>query len=345
MHLYTRNIQINSQTMSAFTTTKKTGNRYSVTNTNKGGGKFCKICKDTGKSHEEYTSHYVRETPDPNSRIVCPTLIASVCRYCKNGGHTVKHCPKIQAKNRQELKINTHIISKNYCNETTDSKYENKTNNFVSAFSVLDNDSSDEDEDTNDNVTTPPSSQQTYNSPSVISYASVLKKTPPAAPLVQKETVETTSVVSQVDSLIPTKLDFSGETDTSSDEKVVTDTSSDEKVVTLFDISGNWADDDEVDETTVIFNLVTDRPVFSNETHPLHYYNNKMINSIVNKYTNGYTKKIRITEDAFSELFKRWDTEFFTENDASGTIKITMNVNPSTNGNSRFLSVMNLFTR
>jgi hypothetical protein len=221
----------------------------------------------------------------------------------------------------------------------------NKTSNFVSAFSVLDNDSSDEDEDTNDNVTTPPSSQQTYNSPSVISYASVLKKTPPAAPLVQKETVETTSVVSQVDSLIPTKLDFSGETDTSSDEKVVTDTSSDEKVVTLFDISGNWADDDEVDETTVIFNLVTDRPVFSNETHPLHYYNNKMINSIVKKYTNGYTKKIRITEDAFSELFKRWDTEFFTENDASGTIKITMNVNPSTNRNSRFLSAMNLFTR
>ena len=327
--------------MSASSSNKKNVNRYSVVRTNKGGGKFCKICKDTGKSLAEYTSHYVRENPDPKSRVVCPTLIAVVCRYCKNGGHTVKHCPNIKVN--QEQKKNNYIITKDYCKETTDNV--NKTSNFISAFSVLDNDSSDEDEDTNDNVTTPPSSQQTYNSPSVISYASVLKKTPPAAPLVQKETVETTSVVSQVDSLIPTKLDFSGETDTSSDEKVVTDTSSDEKVVTLFDISGNWADDDEVDETTVIFNLVTDRPVFSDETHPLHYYNNKMINSIVKKYTNGYTKKIRITEDAFSELFKRWDTEFFTENDASGTIKITMNINPITNGNSRFLSAINLFTR
>ena len=56
---------------------------------------FCKICFDTGKTEEMYDSHFVRETRDPNSRIVCPTLLALECRFCFAIGHTVSKCPKL----------------------------------------------------------------------------------------------------------------------------------------------------------------------------------------------------------------------------------------------------------
>lgn len=53
---------------------------------------YCKICHDAGKSHREYTSHFIRETPSRNSRVVCPTLIATVCRKCGQGGHMSSYC-------------------------------------------------------------------------------------------------------------------------------------------------------------------------------------------------------------------------------------------------------------
>lgn len=57
---------------------------------------FCKICFDTGKAESLYSNHFVRETRDPNSRIVCPTLLALECRYCFASGHTVSKCPKLK---------------------------------------------------------------------------------------------------------------------------------------------------------------------------------------------------------------------------------------------------------
>ena len=57
---------------------------------------FCKVCFDTGKAESLYSNHFVRETRDPNSRIVCPTLLALECRYCFASGHTVSKCPKLK---------------------------------------------------------------------------------------------------------------------------------------------------------------------------------------------------------------------------------------------------------
>ena len=310
--------------MSAITKNTNTGNRYSNTRQKVGGGKFCKICKDVGKTHDEYTSHYVRETPSPNSRVVCPTLLAAVCRYCKEGGHTVKHCPKIVAKNRQEANADrdqSRVISKNYCAEVT-----NTTNKVdTSAYAVLDFSSDEEEEDKEEDkeefmLKTSPFAPPTNDN--VVSYSSILKKAPQKAP-------QKSNAPSQIESLIPSKLNFN-------DEDVV--------VVTLDTITKRWADEEDLDDA-LIFDFLTKRPVFSDNTHPLHYYNNKMIGNIVNKYTNGYTKKFRITEDAFGELFQQWDTEFFTENDASGTLKKMMNVDSCTNFQSRFMSVLSLFTR
>jgi len=318
--------------MSTSSSNTRYGNRYSVDKTNnKGGGKFCKICKDTGKSLDEYTSHYVRETPDPNSKVVCPTLIAAVCRYCKNGGHTVKHCPKIHAKNRQEHKKNDHIISRNYCKETTDSKKVKETDNFRSAFSVLDYDDNEDDEDIESTtpVTSPSSDIKKDN---VISYASILKKpaavaspapapAPPSPPSKKEENL----AVSQVESLIPTKLDFSQEVNT-------------ENVVTLFDVTGKWSDEEDIEDCSILEIVY---PTL-NQDHPLYHYNRWLNANSITKFTDEYTKNMRVTEDAFSELFERWDKDYFDNNNG---LKASMNTNNVTNKNSRRMSVIMNFTK
>jgi hypothetical protein len=63
--------------------------------TNKATSMSCKFCKDAGKSEQEYTSHFLRESKDPNSRITCPTLLTIECRFCFKKGHTVSKCEKL----------------------------------------------------------------------------------------------------------------------------------------------------------------------------------------------------------------------------------------------------------
>lgn len=63
---------------------------------------FCKVCKDAGKPESVYTSHWVRETPDIRSKVVCPTLLALECRYCHANNHTVKYCPVLKTKEKQD---------------------------------------------------------------------------------------------------------------------------------------------------------------------------------------------------------------------------------------------------
>ena len=60
---------------------------------------YCKVCHDAGKPKSQYTSHFVKDSPGPNGKVVCPYLLSLNCRYCHEGGHTVKHCPKLEEKN------------------------------------------------------------------------------------------------------------------------------------------------------------------------------------------------------------------------------------------------------
>jgi hypothetical protein len=59
---------------------------------------FCKVCKDAGKTEAVYTSHWVRNAPGPDGKVVCPTLLRTVCKYCKAKGHVIKFCPKLKGK-------------------------------------------------------------------------------------------------------------------------------------------------------------------------------------------------------------------------------------------------------
>ena len=78
------------------------------TNAKKGDVKtvkpYCKVCHDAGKSEKEYTSHFVKNNPTPTGVIVCPTLLAQLCRYCQGKGHTTSYCPELKTKKSVEEK-------------------------------------------------------------------------------------------------------------------------------------------------------------------------------------------------------------------------------------------------
>lgn len=85
--------------------------------------KFCKICKDAGKTEAEYTSHFIRETPDITSKVVCPTLLSQECRYCFKKGHTVKYCDI--AKNKNKSKTEFHAPPRAVIQKKPTNKYAN----------------------------------------------------------------------------------------------------------------------------------------------------------------------------------------------------------------------------
>ena len=63
---------------------------------------FCKFCKDSGKSQREFTSHYPKDKPGKEGKVICPTILSNDCRYCHEKGHAKSHCPKLKAKNSRK---------------------------------------------------------------------------------------------------------------------------------------------------------------------------------------------------------------------------------------------------
>lgn len=79
---------------------RQLNNKNSKNNNNTYARKpFCKVCADAGKTD---TAHFPRKTPDPNSEVVCPTLLALECRYCFKNGHTVKYCVVLKQRKDYE---------------------------------------------------------------------------------------------------------------------------------------------------------------------------------------------------------------------------------------------------
>jgi len=69
-------------------------------------GPYCKVCHDAGCSRTEYTSHYVKDQPGPDGKVVCPTLLNQACRICGKNGHTSSYCPQYRARrdDRREVR-------------------------------------------------------------------------------------------------------------------------------------------------------------------------------------------------------------------------------------------------
>ena len=74
---------------------------------------FCKVCYDSGKPDAVFNNHFVRETRDVNSRVVCPTLLALSCRFCGGRGHTVSKCKKAATIQNAPVKAPVNYLQKN----------------------------------------------------------------------------------------------------------------------------------------------------------------------------------------------------------------------------------------
>ena len=64
--------------------------------------KYCKVCHDAGKPESVYRSHFVRASPEPTAKVVCPTLLALECGFCGNCGHTPQYCKVLKDKQKIE---------------------------------------------------------------------------------------------------------------------------------------------------------------------------------------------------------------------------------------------------
>ena len=110
-------------------------------NSSKPVSKFCKVCQDAGKTEAEYRSHFTRETPEPSSKVVCPTLLALECRFCFEKGHTVKYCKVLKQVNKEAARTERHEIEKA---KKVIEKPKGKPNNMFTC--LVDDSGSDEEE-------------------------------------------------------------------------------------------------------------------------------------------------------------------------------------------------------
>jgi len=155
---------------------------------------YCKVCHDAGKDVLTYRSHFTREMIDPNSRVLCPTLLALECRYCFKKGHTIKYCPTLKQKNMQKnMQKKAPILSKP---TTQKPAAQTKSNN---PYTCLDYDSQEETEKQSSKPIEafPQLCVQSQTIPTANSYAAVLSKPLP------KEVKKSEPVVNSTPKLAP----------------------------------------------------------------------------------------------------------------------------------------------
>jgi hypothetical protein len=132
---------------------------------------YCKVCHDAGKEESVYLSHFIRETKDPSSKVVCPTLLSQECRYCFKSGHTVKYCKEIKRvqikKSQQEKKDKARVSLENQ-NDT-------KSNNIYQAL-TFDQDSDTDDENEEISITTT-NATSTSTTNATLSYKNIIEIT------------------------------------------------------------------------------------------------------------------------------------------------------------------------
>ena len=102
---------------------------------------FCSVCKTAGKTLSEYTNHYTRSSPNPNSPVVCPTILNAICSYCKKTGHFKSNCLVLKKRVENEETKKTVVVKKSVVNNNNNN---NKTivKKNINMFEIL-NDETD----------------------------------------------------------------------------------------------------------------------------------------------------------------------------------------------------------
>ena len=80
-----------------------------ATATTKTATPYCKVCRDAGRPESEYTSHYVKDQPGPEGKVVCPTLLNQACRICKNTGHTSSYCSQYRSRREEPRREERYV--------------------------------------------------------------------------------------------------------------------------------------------------------------------------------------------------------------------------------------------
>ena len=62
---------------------------------------LCKHCSNLGLKTAD--THWLREGRGANSKIVCPELLKTTCRFCKQQGHTIGYCPELKKKDEERI--------------------------------------------------------------------------------------------------------------------------------------------------------------------------------------------------------------------------------------------------
>lgn len=88
-------------------TMSSSSSSYSASKTNT--KTLCVVCRDAGKSEQEYTSHFVKDQPGPNGKVVCPTLLNQACRICGKTGHTSSYCSQYRPRRDEPRREERYI--------------------------------------------------------------------------------------------------------------------------------------------------------------------------------------------------------------------------------------------
>ena len=86
----------------------------------------CKVCCDAGKDESEYSSHW---TKNEKGKVICPTLLALLCRHCNIKGHTVSYCPILNKNKKREA-----FFEKNEKVNKKNDKQNDKQNDMITDF-------------------------------------------------------------------------------------------------------------------------------------------------------------------------------------------------------------------
>jgi hypothetical protein len=98
---------------------------------------FCKVCLDVGKQESEYTNHW---TKNDKGKVICPTLLEMMCKYCFKKSHTVSYCPILAKNKKREAFLEKRDSLKN-----KNKKNINPSKTITNLFQALEEDSDDSD--------------------------------------------------------------------------------------------------------------------------------------------------------------------------------------------------------
>lgn len=80
---------------------------------NKSSTPFCSFCRDAGKPRNVYTSHYPKDRPGRDGKVICPTILSTTCGYCRKTGHTTRYCNSLKQQRHNNRRPSYHNNTNN----------------------------------------------------------------------------------------------------------------------------------------------------------------------------------------------------------------------------------------